>query len=147
MISTGTLYINGGSDIAEPFPTIDSLPAGSVVIIDEQNPGHLIKSNKPYDQKVAGIVSGAGGIQPGLTLKQDGLLEGTQNIALSGRVYVLATTENGSIKPGDRLTTSNTPGHAMKATESALCDGAVIGKAMSSLKKGEGLILVLVNLQ
>jgi hypothetical protein len=54
---------------------------------------------------------------------------------------------NGAIEPGDLLTTSNIPGHAMKAADQARWPGAVIGKAMSSLNEGEGLVLVLVNLQ
>ena len=96
---------------------------------------------------MAGVVSGAGGINPGLTLTQEGVLEGGQNVALSGRVYALATAANGPIKPGDLLTTSEVAGHAMKATDFVRWQGAVIGKAMSSLEKGEGLVLVLVNLQ
>lgn len=75
------------------------------------------------------------------------MLEGGQNVALSGRVYALATAANGPIKPGDLLTTSEVPGHAMKATDFVRWQGAVIGKAMSSLENGEGLVLVLVNLQ
>ncbi|PKN96213.1 MAG: hypothetical protein CVU43_21860 [Chloroflexi bacterium HGW-Chloroflexi-5] len=141
------LEITGGSDLAEPFPIVESLQVGSVVIIDENNPGHLIESTQPYDKRVAGVVSGAGGIKPGLTLKQEGIMEGNQDIALTGRVYVLATAVNGAIKPGDRLTTSIIAGHAMKATNNKKCDGSVIGKAMSSLEDGEGLVLVLVNLQ
>jgi len=96
---------------------------------------------------VAGVVSGAGGINPGLTLTQEGVLEGGQNVALNGRVYALATAANGPIKPGDLLTTSDVPGHAMKATDNELSFGTVIGKAMSTLQEGEGLVLVLVNLQ
>ena len=41
-----------------------------------------------------------------------------------------------------------TPGHAMKVTDSTRAPGAIIGKAMSRLTKGDrGLVLVLVNLQ
>ena len=144
---TQVLEITGGADLAEPFPIDGLILAGSVVVIDKNNPGNLVLSKIKYDKRVAGIVSGAGGIKTGLTLRQEGLMEESQNIALSGRVYVLATTKNGAINPGDRLTTSNVPGHAMKATNNKKCDGAVIGKAMSSLDKGEGLVLVLVNLQ
>jgi len=145
--SVRTLTIRGGSDLAEPFPIAQTLEEGTVVIIDELNPGHLIESNQPYDKRVAGIISGAGGIEPGLTLRQEGVMEGTQNIALTGRVYVKASAENGGIKPGDRLTTGSAPGYAMKATDDLLSPGSVIGKAMSSLEEGEGLVLVLVNLQ
>jgi len=146
---TNVLEITGGMDLAEPFPTseAESLPLGAVVVIDENNSGHLKLSRQPYDKGVAGIVSGAGGINPGLTLRQEGVMEAGQLVALTGKVYALATAANGHIKPGDRLTTSAVPGHCMKATDSSLCDGAVIGKAMSSLETGEGLVLVLVNLQ
>ena len=62
-------------------------------------------------------------------------------------MYCWVDTSNGPIKPGDLLTTSDTPGHAMKVTDYAKAQGAIIGKAMSSLEKGRGLVLVLVTLQ
>ena len=74
-------------------------------------------------------------------------MEGDQNIALSGRVYVEADASNGAIQPGDMLTTSDTPGHAMKGTDHARVQGAVIGKAISALPEGSGMVLVLVTLQ
>ena len=80
-------------------------------------------------------------------MEQAGALEGGQNVALSGRVYVLADASFGVIKPGDLLTTSDTPAHAMKATNHSRSQGAILGKAMSSLKEGRGLVLVLVTLQ
>ena len=92
-------------------------------------------------------VSGANGVKPGITLHQEGALEGGQNVALSGRVYVLADASNGPIKPGDLLTTSNLAGHAMKVTNHAGAQGAILGKAMGSLQNGSGMVLVLVSLQ
>jgi len=146
---TGILEITGGSDLAEPFAISDSvsLPVGALVVIDDKNPGELKMSAVPYDRRVAGVVSGAGGINPGLTLKQGNVPGNGRNIALTGRVYALATASNGGIIPGDLLTTSKLPGYAMKATDKGRRDGAVVGKAMTALEKGEGLILVLVNLQ
>ncbi len=84
---------------------------------------------------------------PGLSLHQDGILNGSQNVALSGRVYVRADAAYGAIKPGDLLTTSMTPGHAMKVSNSGRAQGAILGKAMSGLKVGKGMVLVLVTLQ
>jgi hypothetical protein len=75
------------------------------------------------------------------------MVEDGRHVALSGRVYALADASEGSIQPGDLLTTSNTPGYAMKATDRERSHGAIIGKAMSPLEKGEGLVLVLINLQ
>jgi hypothetical protein len=142
------LQITGGSDIAEPFNlSTKDIPKGAVVVIDEDVPGQLKLSGRPYDTRVAGIISGANGINPGLSLHQQGALEGGENVALSGRVYALADASLGAINPGDLLTTSSTPGHCMKVTDHAKAQGAIIGKAMSSLEKGKGMVLVLVSLQ
>ena len=146
--SVCTLTIRGGCDVAEPFQmSTKEIPKGAVVVIDDENAGQLKLSDRAYDSRVAGIVSGANGINSGLSLHQEGVLEGGQNVALSGRVYVLADASNSPIKPGDLLTTSDTPGHAMKVTNQIKAQGAILGKAMSSLKEGKGMVLVLVTLQ
>jgi hypothetical protein len=146
---TGVLQITGGSDMAEPFETENeqALEPGTVVIIDSDHPGKLIMSEEAYDSKVAGIVSGAGGVKAGLTLHQEGVLEGSALVAIAGRVYCKAEAIAAPIQPGDLLTTSGIAGHAMKAVDKERSHGAIIGKAMSSLKAGRGLVLVLVNLQ
>lgn len=148
MTSTRALTITGGADVAEPFKVGGGeLPKGSVVVIDEDHPGELRLSSRSYDTRVAGIVSGANGVNPGISLRQEGVNDGGQNVALSGRVYVLADASNGTIKPGDLLTTSESPGHAMKVGDHTRAQGAILGKAMSGLKEGRGLVLVLVTLQ
>jgi hypothetical protein len=145
---TSVLTITGGVDLAEPFQMKeDELGKGSVVVIDDEHPGRLKRSRNAYDRHVAGIVSGANGINPGISLHQEGVIEGGQNVALSGRVYVQAEASGGAINPGDLLTTSDIPGHAMKAADHVRAQGAVIGKAMSSLQSGQGMVLVLVTLQ
>src|SRR6202021_693477 len=107
---------------------------GAVVVIDEDHPGHLKLTDRPYDTPVGGGVRGANGINPGLQMQQRGLVGGGKNVALTGRVYVQADTSNGAIKPGDMLTTSSTPGRAMKVTDHARAQGAILGKAMTALK-------------
>ena len=52
---------------------------------------------------------------------------------------------NGAIEPGDLITTSDTPGHGMKVTDHDRARGAIIGKAMTRLEEGTGLVLVLVH--
>jgi hypothetical protein len=145
--SARTLTIRGGADLAEPFEMSDTIGKGSVVVIDEEQPGKLKLSTRAYDTRVAGIVSGANGVNPGIALHQEGVLESGQNVALSGRVYVQADAQGGAIKPGDLLTTSDTPGHAMKVLDHTKAQGAILGKAMTSLKSGKGMVLVLVTLQ
>ncbi len=142
-----SLEIRGGADIVERFNATEEVEPGTVMVIDPTSPGELMPSAGSYDSKVAGVVSGAGGVNPGLCLSQDGALDGETLVAMNGRVYVKTTAAGGAIQPGDRLTTSDIAGHAMKATNDAKAPGTVIGKAMSALESGEGLVLVLVNLQ
>jgi hypothetical protein len=146
--TVSVLTITGGSDLAEPFAlTSVNAAKGSLLVIDAEHPGKLQVSQHAYDTRVAGIVSGANGVKPGISLHQEGALEGGENVALSGRVYALADASFGAIRPGDLLTTSDTPGHCMKVTNYALAQGAIVGKAMSALKADKGMVLVLVTLQ
>ncbi len=139
-----------GADVAERFPTSGKVEPGHVVMIDAASPGQLCMSQGAYNSKVAGVVSGAGDLPVGAVL---GNLPGTDRessppVALSGRVWTWCDASEHAIEPGDLLTTSQTPGHAMKAVDAERRGGAVIGKAMSALKQGEkGLVLVLINLQ
>jgi hypothetical protein len=147
-LSVCSLTIRGGCDLAEPFDIAEGeIPKGAVVVIDREHPGKLKLSTEAYDTRVAGVVSGANGIQPGISMHQEGINDGGRNVALSGRVYVLADTSNGAIHPGDLVTTSATPGHAMKVTDHSHAQGAILGKAMSGLEEGRGSVLVLVTLQ
>ena len=154
---TSLLLITGGADFAENFevnvtPTSESITpkveAGMVVSLDSSNPGQLILSTQAYDRRVAGIISGAGGVKPGMVMNQEGTMaDGKHPVALSGRVYCWADASQVAIEVGDLLTTSSTPGHAMKAVDGVKAQGAIIGKAMTGLKEGKGLVLVLVTLQ
>jgi len=147
-LTVNCLTLLGGCDVAEPFEMSSAeIPKGAVVVIDKANPGQLKRSLEPYDTRVAGVVSGANGINPGLQLKQLGALESGINVALSGRVYVQADASYGAIEPGDLLTTSSTPGHAMRVSDHTRAQGAILGKAMTGLKEGQGMVLVLVSLQ
>ena len=68
-------------------------------------------------------------------------------MAMMGIVPTKVTTENGPIKLGDQLVSARIPGYAMKGTDRGRMSGAVIGKALSPLKSGTGVIEVLVSLQ
>jgi len=150
-IMSATVVQITGADFSEKFDVRGGdaeLKPGMVVSIDPANPGKLAVSAKPYDRRVVGILSGAGGINTGMLMGQPGTLaDGDHPVALSGRVYVWADASNGPIAAGDLLTTSNTLGHAMKVTNHGKAQGAILGKAMTSLPSGRGLVLVLVTLQ
>lgn len=136
-----------GADLAEKFPASETLEPGTVVAIDRDNAGKLCMSRGSYNRCVAGVVSGANNFSVGAVLGNLPGHEDAPAIALSGRVYVKCDATRSPIEPGDLLTTSDIPGHAMKATDRDLAHGAVIGKAMEHLDSGQGLVLVLVNLQ
>jgi len=150
-VVTNALQITGGSDLSEQFEISgpeECVQPGMVVCIDPSRPGKLMVSGRAYDKKVAGIISGAGDLRPGMIMAQEGsAADGGQAVALTGRVFCRADASGGSIEPGDMLTTSETPGHAMKVTDYSRAQGAVLGKAMTSLESGKGLVLVLVTLQ
>lgn len=152
-VSTDVLIIRGGSDLSERFDIRgvegETTPSpGMVVCIDPENPGKLVVSQAAYDLRVAGIVSGAGGVNTGMLMGQEGsVADGKSPVALTGRVYCLADASKHPIEPGDLLTTSDLPGHAMKVSDHVKAQGAILGKAMSSLESGQGLVLVLVTLQ
>ena len=135
------------ADCAEEFDLAPSagVEPGTVVVLDEE--GRLQASRRPYDRKVAGVVSGAGDYRPGLVLDRQESRPDRLPVALMGKVYCKADAAYAAIEVGDLLTTSATPGHAMRADDPARAFGAVIGKALRSLRAGQGLIPVLVALR
>jgi len=136
-----------GLDYAEAFDVSDQerVSAGCVLVIDTENPGKLTTSTRPYDTRVAGIAAGANGLGSGVRL---GAGQFDQDVALGGRVYCNVDATEVGVEPGDLLTTSARPGYAMKAADYARAQGAILGKAMQRLDKGQaGQILVLVTLQ
>jgi hypothetical protein len=139
--------LGSGLDYAEGFEvTGNDKPApGSVLVIDAANPGQLATSSTAYDSRVAGIVAGAKNLGSGVRL---GVGQFDCDVAMAGRVYCNVDATDSTVQPGDLLTTSSTPGFAMKASDRARTPGAVLGKAMQGLEKGQkGQILVLVTLQ
>lgn len=152
-----TLEIDAGADVAENYDvapaiynsTIIEPRPGMLVSIDPRQVGKLMVASQAYDRRVAGIISGAGGVKPGLVLAQPGTVaDGEHPVANVGRVWCYVDADaGGAIEAGDILTTSDSPGHAMRAVDATRAPGATIGKAMSSLKQGKGLVLVLVSLQ
>jgi len=142
------VVITGGGDLVEGFDAVGATPMpGSLLVADSTTPGKLKVSGTAYDTRVIGVVSGAGGVNPGIRMGQEGRIDGDTLVAMTGRVYVNTSTENGPIRPGDLLTTASSPGQAMKATDPERSFGSVVGKALTSLDDGSGLVLALVNLQ
>jgi hypothetical protein len=135
------------ADCAEDFSLAQEadITPGTVLVIDDD--GLLQTSAQPYDRRVAGVISGAGNLRPGIVLGRTPSTETKAPVALAGRVYCKVDAGYGPIGVGDLLTTSPTMGHAMRASDPLQAFGAVIGKALRPQREGCGLIPILVALQ
>lgn len=144
--ATGDIVL-ANADCAEDFEVVDfdAATPGTVMVLD--NAGHLCRCTQAYDRKVAGIVSGAGQLKPGIVLGRDSIAGRSRPIALAGRVNCQVDAQYSPVKVGDLLTTSSTPGHAMKVLDEHRAFGSVIGKALASLDAGHGVLPILVALQ
>ena len=139
------------ADCAEDFSISEQeqdieIEPGTVMVIDDN--GKLQRCSMPYDTRVAGIISGACDCKPGIVLgKKQNSDDYRLPLALMGKVNCKVDASYSNITVGDMLTTSRTEGHAMKATSRSKSFGSVIGKALKGIKKGKGLIPILIALQ
>jgi hypothetical protein len=142
--NTGT-----GADVAERIDTLDILEPGDVVEVSTQGNGLFSKVDAAYSPLVAGVISSS----PGVTLgnlynpEVDDWTDNRPLLALTGRVQVKVSAENGAIMPGDLLVSSWTAGHGMRCEGYEQCFGRVIGKALEPLESGTGVIQMLIALQ
>jgi hypothetical protein len=153
---TGVLQITGGVDLAEHISVIQGtlqdqfqVSSGMVVSIDPTGNRKFKLSDVSYDRKRVGIISGGNGVKPGLILRDEGnpQADGEQASALTGQVWCHADASFGAITPGDLLSTSATPGHAMKVTDDVQARFALLGQSLSGLREGRGWVQVLVGKQ
>jgi hypothetical protein len=135
-------------DVAEDFDmgedSKNSEP-GTVVVINSS--GKLSACMEMYDTRVAGVLSGAGKLKPALVLQRLETQVNRSPLALIGKVFCKVDASFGSIAAGDLLTTSPTPGHAMKVLDKTCALGAILGKALEPLESGAALICILVSLR
>lgn len=152
-----TIKLDGGqgdiilsnADAAEQFDLAANAeaPPGTVMVLAEG--GALTPSSTPYDRKVVGVVAGAGAYRPGIVMDHRESENGTPRVPISiiGKAACRADATLGPIAIGDLLTTSTTPGCAMRVADPARSFGAVIGKALTPLPEGIGFVEVLMTLQ
>jgi len=149
---TGDVRVDGNisakyQDVAEWVPARPGLGNGTVLVVDPNKDNHVLPSAKPYDTGVAGVVS----TQPGILLGEPGSEK--VKVTHNGRVRVKVDARHGSIKIGDLLVTSATPGYAMRSVPVNVGGaaihrpGTILGKALEPLESGLGEILVLLTLQ
>jgi hypothetical protein len=147
----GSIFCDGdivlrNADCAEHFDMAAELvEPGTVMVINAS--GSLEQSDQCYDKRVAGVVSGAGDFRPALILDKQETSDRRMPIALIGKTFCKVDASHAPIEVGDLLTTSATPGYAMKASDPQKAFGAVIGKALRPHDHGKGLIPILIALQ
>ena len=153
-VRTFHINLNGtyvaGSDFAESLPVRgdkSSYEPGDVLVVTARAAGAVEKSREPYDVRVVGVYSTRPGV---LGAEKNGATRidpGEVPVAIVGIVPTKVSAMNGPIRVGDLLTTSSTPGHAMRCANRAKCVGAIVGKALEPLAGGKGIIKVLVMLR
>jgi hypothetical protein len=150
------MYINGswriigyGNDSANAGTTNDTADFAEWITYagaTQPQPGELLSadsaggavstSSGAYDKNLIGVVSTSpyqvGGADDGHSVI----------LALTGRVPVKVNLENGPILPGDPLTSSSTPGEAMKAIKA----GRIIGTALTGYDGSQQAATVTVQL-
>jgi hypothetical protein len=138
VVVTGDIRL-ANADCAEDFDVLgaDKVEPGTVMVLG--NEGALSESQQAYDKR--------SDYKPGIVLDKQRTSGNRQPIALIGKVFCKVDAQFGAITVGDLLTTSSTPGHAMKTTDPFKAFGAVIGKALRPLTEGQGLIPILIALQ
>jgi hypothetical protein len=142
------ILINKGQDCAEDFDIEDGekkADPGTVLIIGAS--GKLAVSDREYDPRVAGVVSGAGDFHPAIVLNRVDSEQQRRPIALIGKTFCKVDATLSPISPGDLLTSASTPGHAMKVLDRANAVGTILGKALAGLERGCGLIPIFVSLR
>jgi hypothetical protein len=139
-------YNAGGADVAEYVPFSEKLEPGDVVEIDEEDGQSFRLSSRPNSHSVGGVISTKPGVSLNTTTAEESAAQGMPRLALSGRVPVKVTSENGAIRAGDLLVSSSKPGRAMRAPATP-APGTVIGKAMQKLDGANGEIEMLVMLR
>ena len=153
--NNATIWLSGQSgdivlrnaDCAEEFDVahVPGAEPGAVMVIGADDALEL--GRETYDKRVVGVVSGAGDLKPGIVLGRQPSRRHRLPIALTSKVFCKVDARYAPIAVGDLLTTSATPGHAMKAVDQNRAFGAVIGKALRAQAADTGLIPVLIALQ
>ena len=139
------IYCN--QDVAETFATDQRSEAGDLMVLIPED--RTVPAVRLATQSNPGTLVGVVSTNPGLVFDQGKsyfagdnsrlITDNKTAVAFAGRVPTKFSLENGPIAVGDPLTSSSTPGVAMKATQA----GQIVGYAMQSSDSArEGKLLV-----
>jgi hypothetical protein len=120
------------------MPTSGAAEPGDILALDAERAGLLHRAEQMADAAVIGVAMAFKGAPEG----DEGATTSQALVALTGLVVCKVDAGYGAIRAGDLLTTSPTPGHAMRALDTF--PGTVLGRALESLDAGTGSIQVLL---
>jgi hypothetical protein len=136
------------ADLAEQFDVAEAADAAPGTVMALASDGRLVPAAAAYDPAVVGVVAGGGRFRSGIILDHDAAAAGRRvAIAMVGKAACRVDARHGPVRVGDLLTSSPTPGCAMRAADPALAFGTVIGKALTPLDEGTGLVEMIISLQ
>jgi hypothetical protein len=142
-------YQSGNRDVAENYESDGSLEPADVVSLDATT-HRIVRTDTPNDALLVGVISSKPAVLLNVDHDRDTPDDKSIPVALCGRVPCKVVDENGAIRKGDLLTSSSTPGHAMRASpieiggERFYRPGTIIGKAFEPLGSGRGVIEIIV---
>ena len=115
-----------------PVKADGEIPDGSLISFRDDQ---YILSPEAYDKGMVGVSTS----KPAVELQY---LDQTNTVPviISGKAKIRVNAQNGTIRPGDPLTGSGTPGVAMKATQTGFVVGQALQGFTASQAGGEGLI-------
>jgi hypothetical protein len=111
------------------LPSSGPIEAGDVVALDPEKPGAVKRADRGVDDNVVGVAASAAA-------------NDVVDVA-AAILEVRVDAGYGAIVPGDLLTSSPTPGAAMRALDDA--SGPIVGQALEPLESGIGTIRVLLR--
>jgi hypothetical protein len=121
----------------------NAVEPGDVMVVDPNTTDTYRMSESANAQAISGVISGNPTIVVG-----NGKTEHTATMALTGRVPIKVSAENGSIRRGDLLVSASIAGHAMKydpLKDNGTQVVGIIGMALENHSEDEGKIMGLVQ--
>ena len=101
--TNGDVRVNGdiivaNAECAEHFNVADfsSVEPGTVMVLGDE--GKLVESQRAYDKRVVGVISGAGSYKPGIVMDRQLSCEGRVPVALLGKAYCKVDAKLGRLR-------------------------------------------------
>ncbi len=138
---------NSTADYSEYIAQSETSEEGDIMVVDSGHSETVKKSSQSYQDTILGVITKHGTSYNQPYCEDESSCDRSNdpnyaNVGMLGQILVKVSTANGSIQIGDRLTTSNLSGTAMKATQA----GQVIGRALETYDgSGVAKIKVLVS--